>query len=162
MCIESESVGIGQQADPILEVTNTVAHYDERTFSFTNTCDCTDNLMGFQVASRCALTEYQNQHRNGDAQGCQSIHSDCSGQGFIEDTEHRNDIEVLRLGHEFYKDSDVIEGPLGVREPHGTIQEVDDVFLPRVVVPYALKTTIDIVDIRSDRKDGTGEGKYEK
>ena len=89
--------------------------------------------MDFQITGKSALTKLENQWKSDDPQGCQSFFSDCPDQCLVYDTEHGNDVDVLRLADEFYKDPNVIESSLGVRESHRAIQEVEGAFLSRVI-----------------------------
>ena len=73
---------------------------------------------------------------NGDAQGCQGINSNDIGARLVYDTKHRDYVNVFRLTHEFREDSNIIDHPLGICEPHRAIQEVEDVFLSRVIETY--------------------------
>jgi len=74
--------------------------------------------------------------KNGNAQGCQSISSNRPDHRLIEDTKHGDDVDELWLADEFRKDSNVVEGPLGVRVSHCTIQKVEDALPTRVIECY--------------------------
>ena len=50
MGIDSNSVGVGQQASPNVKTCGALGKCDECTLAFPNTGDFTDNLVGFQVA----------------------------------------------------------------------------------------------------------------
>ena len=78
----------------------------------------------------------QNQRKDWDAQGHQSIPSNRPEDGLIGDTKHDDDVSVLRLADEFGKDPNVVEHPLGVRVSHVTNQEGDGAFLSRVIEGY--------------------------
>lgn len=81
--------------------------------------------MSFQVAGKGALIEPETNVKTTSVQGCQSISSDRPDHGLVDNTEHGNDVRVLRLGEELHEDSDIVESPLSVRQSHGTIQKVE-------------------------------------
>ena len=85
--------------------------------------------------------------KNWDAQGCQGIKSNDPDQRFVDETEHRNEVDIFRLADELGNDSNVIDHSLGVGESHRTVQKVEGARLSRVIEGW--KRTQN--DIRSDR-----------
>ena len=67
----------------------------------------------------------------------QGIDSNIPHQRLIDDAEHRDYVNVLRLGDKFRENPNVIDHSLSVCVSHRTIQEVEDVFLSGVIVTCA-------------------------
>jgi len=107
------------------------------------------------------VNQVLNQRKTSNAQGCQSSPSNRPEDRLVEDTEHDNHVGVLRLANEFGKDSNIVEGSLGVRVSHVAVQEGDGAFLPRVIESYTWERgDLSDIDIRSEptRRGVMGKG----
>lgn len=71
----------------------------------------------------------------GHLQSPKLLHTDRSGNRFVHDTEHDDNVVPLWLSEKFSEDTNVIEGALRVGHAHGALEEVHLPHLSRVVVP---------------------------
>lgn len=55
---------------------------------------------------------------------CNLILTDDPDECFVDDTEHGDEVAVLRLRNELSQDADVVEGAFGVGETHIAVEEV--------------------------------------
>ena len=67
---------------------------------------------------------------------------------FVDNTKHRDDIRVLRLGSKLGEDTDVVERSLSVGVAHSTVQPADCIRTkPARVIPAVL-TSRDSVEVK--------------
>jgi hypothetical protein len=62
------------------------------------------------------------------------ISSNSSEQGLVDNAEHRDNIDPLRLGYELGNDPNIIKRTLGIGKSHDSIQKVDRAEFAGVVV----------------------------
>ena len=69
---------------------------------------------------------------------------------FVDDTEHRNDVPVLRLGDKLGEDTNVIQSTLSIGDTHRSVEVVDGT-KPSRVVPTVLTTRNSVqIEVNTD------------
>ena len=130
--VELHAVPVRQERLPLVQAEERVVHDDPRALALARSGRLAHGLVSLHVAAvlsdgvvtdRCQI----------DVLLLDGVLADGWAEWLVRHTEHDDDIAVRGLRDELGDDANVVQGPLGVGDTHGTVQDVDGAKTSRVV-----------------------------